>query len=116
VPPNVTVAKDRSIYAFTSSSTVATFAQISVTRSADGGTTWRRTVVLKGHPSGATGLDNGPLAVDPANPNIALATVGAHDKYGSSVCLRLLKTDDAGRTWQPAERGLVAPANRCPLG
>ncbi len=72
-------------------------------RSADGGQTWQELSGLRGHgtgPSwqpGAGGLCLHTILLDPVNPErmfIAISAAGA------------FRTDDAGESWQPINRGL----------
>ena len=72
-------------------------------RSTDGGQTWQELPGLRGHgtgPSwqpGAGGMCLHTILLDPSNPNrifIAISAAGA------------FRTDDAGKTWQPINRGL----------
>ena len=72
-------------------------------RSADGGQTWQELAGLRGHGSGpswqpgAGGLCLHTILLDPSNPDrifIAISAAGA------------FRTDDAGQTWQPINRGL----------
>ena len=72
-------------------------------RSTDGGQTWRELPGLRGHGSGphwqpgAGGMCLHTILLDPNNPNrifIAISSAGA------------FRTDDAGKTWQPINRGL----------
>jgi photosystem II stability/assembly factor-like uncharacterized protein len=72
-------------------------------RSVDGGQTWQELPGLRGHGSGsrwapgAGGLCLHTILLDPGNPErifIAISAAGA------------FRTDDAGLTWQPINRGL----------
>ena len=72
-------------------------------RSADGGLTWDELSGLRGHGSGpawqpgAGGMGLHTILLDPTNPNritIAISAAGA------------FRTDDAGATWKPINRGL----------
>jgi photosystem II stability/assembly factor-like uncharacterized protein len=72
-------------------------------RSADGGRTWKELAGLRGHESGprwqpgAGGMCLHTIIVDPTNPErifIAISAAGA------------FRTDDAGKTWRPINRGL----------
>jgi hypothetical protein len=72
-------------------------------RSTDGGKSWHEIPGLRGHGSGdkwapgAGGMCLHTILLDPANPNrmfIAISAAGA------------FRTDDAGKTWQPINRGL----------
>jgi photosystem II stability/assembly factor-like uncharacterized protein len=72
-------------------------------RSADGGRTWKELAGLRGHASGprwqpgAGGMCLHTIIVDPTNPErifIAISAAGA------------FRTDDAGKTWRPINRGL----------
>jgi photosystem II stability/assembly factor-like uncharacterized protein len=62
----------------------------SMYKSTDAGTTWQATTVVRGsvHPTA--------LAVDPRHPTTVYAAIAA----------RVLKTTNAGKTWQPIARGL----------
>jgi photosystem II stability/assembly factor-like uncharacterized protein len=72
-------------------------------RSTDGGQTWKELSGLRGHGSGpawqpgAGGMCLHTILLDPSNSNrifIAISSAGA------------FRTDDAGKTWQPINRGL----------
>jgi photosystem II stability/assembly factor-like uncharacterized protein len=72
-------------------------------RSKDGGQTWQELAALRGHGSGpfwapgAGGMCLHTILLDPSNQNrifIAISSAGA------------FRTDDAGTTWQPINRGL----------
>ncbi|MBO0823840.1 MAG: exo-alpha-sialidase [Actinobacteria bacterium] len=72
-------------------------------KSADGGQTWTELPALRTHPSGpswqpgAGGMCLHTIIQDPANPDrifIAISAAGA------------FRSDDAGKTWQPINRGL----------
>jgi BNR/Asp-box repeat len=72
-------------------------------RSADGGKSWQELSGLRGHGSGphwqpgAGGMCLHTILLDPKNSNrifIAISSAGA------------FRTDDAGKTWQPINRGL----------
>ncbi len=72
-------------------------------RSSDGGQTWQELADLRGHRSGpswhpgAGGMCLHTILLDPSNPNrifIAISAAGA------------FRTDDAGQTWRPINRGL----------
>jgi photosystem II stability/assembly factor-like uncharacterized protein len=72
-------------------------------RSNDGGQTWQELAGLRGHGSGqfwapgAGGMCLHTILLDARNPNrifIAISSAGA------------FRTDDAGKTWQPINRGL----------
>ncbi len=72
-------------------------------RSADGGHTWQELAGLRGHGSGphwqpgAGGMCLHTIMLDPINPRrifIAISAAGA------------FRTDDAGETWKPINRGL----------
>ena len=72
-------------------------------RSTDGGQNWRELAGLRGHGSGsrwqpgAGGMCLHTILLDPKNPNrifIAISAAGA------------FRTDDAGATWKPINRGL----------
>lgn len=74
-------------------------------KSTDGGTTWAELAGLRGHGSGprwqpgAGGLCLHTILLNPANPNqivIAISSAGA------------FRSDDAGKTWQPINRGLYS--------
>ena len=69
----------------------------------DGGRTWRELAGLRSHDSGATwhpgagGLGLHTILLDPSQPSrifVAISSAG------------VFRTDDAGETWQPANRGL----------
>lgn len=72
-------------------------------RSSDGGLTWQELSGLRGHSSGphwlpgAGGLCLHTVLLDPSQPNrifVAISSAGA------------FRTDDAGKTWRPINRGL----------
>jgi photosystem II stability/assembly factor-like uncharacterized protein len=72
-------------------------------RSTDGGQNWKELAGLRGHSSGphwqpgAGGMCLHTILIDPANPKrifIAISSAGA------------FRTDDAGKTWKPINRGL----------
>ena len=72
-------------------------------RSTDGGKSWHELAGLRGHGTGpkwqpgAGGMCLHTVLLDPGNPNrifIAISAAGA------------FRTDDAGKTWQPINRGL----------
>jgi len=72
-------------------------------RSTDGGRTWQELAGLRGHGTGpawqpgAGGMCLHTILLDPSNPKrifIAISSAGA------------FRTDDAGKTWQPINRGL----------
>jgi photosystem II stability/assembly factor-like uncharacterized protein len=72
-------------------------------RSSDGGKTWQELSGLRGHGSGphwapgAGGMCLHTILLDPSNPRrmfIAISSAGA------------FRTDDAGKTWRPINRGL----------
>ncbi len=72
-------------------------------RSIDGGKTWQELAGLRGHGSGpkwapgAGGMGLHTILLDPSNPNrifIAISSAG------------VFRTDDAGTTWRPINRGL----------
>jgi photosystem II stability/assembly factor-like uncharacterized protein len=75
-------------------------------RSTDGGTTWKELSGLRGHGTGpkwqpgAGGMCLHTIILDPKDPKrifIAISAAGA------------FRTDDAGKTWKPINRGLVSP-------
>jgi photosystem II stability/assembly factor-like uncharacterized protein len=72
-------------------------------RSADGGLTWSELPALREHPSGpswvpgAGGLCLHTILLDPSNPERILAAISAAGAF---------RSDDAGRTWRPINRGL----------
>ncbi|MCI0692199.1 exo-alpha-sialidase [candidate division KSB1 bacterium] len=72
-------------------------------RTTDGGQTWHELSGLRGHGSGpkwapgAGGMGLHTILLDPKNPNrifIAISSAG------------VFRTDDAGKTWRPTNRGL----------
>jgi photosystem II stability/assembly factor-like uncharacterized protein len=72
-------------------------------RSTDGGKTWQELSGLRGHGTGpkwqpgAGGMGLHTIVLDPTNPNrmyIAISAAGA------------FRTDDAGQTWKPINKGL----------
>ena len=64
--------------------------RFSIYKSTDAGTTWQATAALRGSVALTT------LAVDPRHPATVYAAIGAN----------LLKTTNAGETWQPIAKGL----------
>jgi photosystem II stability/assembly factor-like uncharacterized protein len=75
-------------------------------RSTDGGKSWSELPGLRGHGTGpkwqpgAGGMCLHTIILDPSNPDrifIAISAAGA------------FRTDDAGETWKPINRGLVSP-------
>jgi photosystem II stability/assembly factor-like uncharacterized protein len=75
-------------------------------RSNDGGTTWQELPGLRAHDSasdwqpGAGGLCLHTILIDPTDANrltVAISAAGA------------FRSDDAGATWRPVNRGLVSP-------
>lgn len=72
-------------------------------RSADGGKTWQELAGLRGHGSGsqwapgAGGMGLHTILVDPASPQRMFVAISAAGVF---------RTDDGGRTWKPANRGL----------
>jgi photosystem II stability/assembly factor-like uncharacterized protein len=74
-------------------------------RSTDGGETWHELSGLRGHGTGpqwspgAGGMGLHTIILDPSNPNrifIAISAAGA------------FRTDDAGATWKPINKGLLS--------
>jgi hypothetical protein len=72
-------------------------------RTTDGGKTWRELAGLRTHPSapqwmpGAGGMGLHTILLDPKNPNriyIAISAAG------------VFRSDDAGKTWKPVNKGL----------
>jgi photosystem II stability/assembly factor-like uncharacterized protein len=107
---DLVVARDGTVYA---NGTIHATGALVVARSRDGAARWTRTLRFKGRPPGTAYLAPGPLAVDPKNPEVVLAAVGAGDDGGAPVCVRLLKTTNGGATWKPADSGLVPPGHGC---
>jgi hypothetical protein len=74
-------------------------------RSNDGGKSWHELAGLRGHPSGpkwqpgAGGMCLHTILLDPADPERIFAAISAAGTF---------RTEDAGRTWQPVNRGLVS--------
>jgi photosystem II stability/assembly factor-like uncharacterized protein len=72
-------------------------------RSADGGMTWNELPGLRGHGSGSSwqpgagGLCLHTILLDPANANRMFVAISAAGAF---------RSDDAGTTWQPINRGL----------
>src|SRR6266568_3828077 len=92
-------ADQNRIYA---SQTSGWFGQV-IKRSDDGGKNWKELSGLRGHCSGpgwqpgAGGMCLHTIVLDPSNPQrmfIAISAAGA------------FRTDDAGKTWRPINRGL----------
>jgi photosystem II stability/assembly factor-like uncharacterized protein len=72
----------------------------SIYESTDAGATWHATTVARGLQGGGLGFVTA-LAVDPRHPTVVYAAIGAN----------VLKTTDAGKTWQRIGRGLPIAAN-----
>jgi photosystem II stability/assembly factor-like uncharacterized protein len=74
-------------------------------RSIDGGETWQELSGLRGHGSGprwqpgAGGMCLHTIILDPSNPQRIFIAISAAGVF---------RTDDAGRTWQPINRGLTS--------
>jgi hypothetical protein len=72
-------------------------------RSTDGGRNWQELPGLRGHGSGpnwqpgAGGMCLHTVLVDPSDPNRIFVAISAAGAF---------RTDDAGKTWQPINRGL----------
>lgn len=72
-------------------------------RSTDGGATWHELAGLRGHESGprwqpgAGGMGLHTVLLDPSNPGRIFIAISAAGVF---------RTDDAGATWQPINRGL----------
>ncbi len=72
-------------------------------RSTDGGRTWQELAALRGHPSapawqpGAGGLCLHTIVLDPARAGRMFVAISAAGVF---------RSDDAGATWRPANRGL----------
>ena len=72
-------------------------------RSDDGGGTWQELAGLRTHPSGsdwapgAGGLCLHTILIDPGNPQRMFVAISAAGAF---------RTDDAGRTWRPINKGL----------
>jgi photosystem II stability/assembly factor-like uncharacterized protein len=72
-------------------------------RSADGGQTWQELAGLRGHGSGphwapgAGGMGAHTILMDPTNPNRMFVAISAAGTF---------RSDDAGKTWKPVNRGL----------
>ena len=72
-------------------------------RSTDGGTTWQELAGLRGHGSGpswqpgAGGMCLHAILLDPRHPGRILVAISAAGTF---------RTDDAGKTWRPINRGL----------
>lgn len=75
-------------------------------RSTDGGKNWREVSTLRGHGTGsqwmpgAGGMGLHTIILDPSNANRIFIAISA------AGCFR---TDDAGKTWKPINRGLKSP-------
>ncbi len=74
--------------------------QTSIDESTDVGTAWQTTTVVRGLQGGGLGFATA-LAIDPRHPTTVYAALGAN----------LLKTTNAGKTWQRIGRGLPIAAN-----
>src|SRR4051794_26518709 len=72
-------------------------------RTVDGGRTWRELAGLRGHESGprwqpgAGGMGPHTIVLDPGNPGGIFVAISAAGVF---------RTDDAGQTWRPMNRGL----------
>ncbi len=72
-------------------------------RTTDGGKTWAELAGLRGHGTGpkwqpgAGGMGLHTILIDPSNPNRIFAAISAAGVF---------RTDDAGATWRPMNRGL----------
>ncbi len=72
-------------------------------RSIDGGQTWQELPALRGHDSGASwqpgagGMCLHTIVLDPNEPDRIFVAISAAGVF---------RTDDAGQTWRPANRGL----------
>jgi photosystem II stability/assembly factor-like uncharacterized protein len=72
-------------------------------KSGDGGQTWEELAGLRGHPSGASwqpgagGMCLHTILLHPANPNRIFVAISAAGAF---------RTDDAGKSWRPINRGL----------
>ena len=72
-------------------------------RSTDGGTSWQELAGLRGHGSGpkwqpgAGGMGLHTILLDPSNPGRIFIAISAAGVF---------RTDDAGKTWKPINRGL----------
>jgi photosystem II stability/assembly factor-like uncharacterized protein len=72
-------------------------------RSTDGGQTWQELSSLRGHSTGpawqpgAGGLCLHTIVLDPSDPNRMFVAISAAGAF---------RTDDAGKTWRPVNRGL----------
>ncbi len=72
-------------------------------RSTDGGQTWQELAGLRGHESGpkwqpgAGGMGLHTILLDPSHPGRIFIAISAAGVF---------RTDDAGKTWRPANRGL----------
>jgi photosystem II stability/assembly factor-like uncharacterized protein len=72
-------------------------------RTTDGGRSWHELASLRGHGTGpqwspgAGGMGLHTILIDPSNPNRIYIAISAAGTF---------RTDDAGKTWQPINRGL----------
>jgi photosystem II stability/assembly factor-like uncharacterized protein len=75
-------------------------------RSTDGGQTWQELAGLRGHGSGprwqpgAGGMGLHTILLDPVNPGRIFIAISAAGVF---------RSDDAGQTWRPTNRGLHSP-------
>jgi hypothetical protein len=80
-------------------------------RTTDGGKSWHELAGLRGHESGpqwapgAGGMCLHTILIDPSNHNRMFVAISAAGVF---------RTDDAGKTWRPMNRGLKAPYNPNP--
>jgi photosystem II stability/assembly factor-like uncharacterized protein len=105
---DLVVASDGTVYANGSRR-----ASLYVARSDDGGAHWRLTLGFHSPYKDTAFLAPDSLAVDPTNPDVVIAAVGAANNGGASLCVRLLKTTNRGARWDPIDTGLVDDAHRC---
>ncbi len=74
-------------------------------KSVDGGQTWQELAGLRGHSSGpwwqpgAGGMCLHTIVLDPSNPGRMFIAISAAGVF---------RTDDAGQTWRPVNRGLIS--------
>jgi photosystem II stability/assembly factor-like uncharacterized protein len=90
----VAPTRPEAIYAITGdfgpSSSTPAYGRTSIYKSTDAGTTWQAATVVRGSVAPTA------LAVDPRHPTTVYAAIGAN----------VLKTTNAGKTWQPIAHGL----------
>ena len=100
----IAATRPEAIYAiagdFGPSSATPAYGRTSIYKSTDAGTTWQATTVVRGR-----GVAPTALAVDPRDPSTVYAAIGH----------RVMKTTNAGKTWQPVADGWQPTAYGLPI-